>query len=73
MFEKIKEEIEKEGLLIRRLNSLVSVLDVNCSLAVISKQYGYNKPIVDNCEYYFSYYNKSSFFFTFTEYSSYCY
>ena len=49
MFEKIKEEIEKEGLLIRRLNSLVSVLDVNCSLAVISKQYGYNKPIVDNC------------------------
>lgn len=45
----MKDAIEKEGLLISRLNSILSVLDVNCSLATISKQYGYHKPVVDNC------------------------
>ena len=44
-----KEAVEKEGDLIRQCNSFLAALDVSCALSKVCKEYGYVRPVVDNC------------------------
>lgn len=50
IFESLKEQIEKEGLLISRCNTCLSILDVNCGLEKVCRQNGYIRPQVDECK-----------------------
>ena len=50
IFESLKNQVEKEGLLISRCNASLSMLDVNCGLEKVCRQNGYVRPQVDDCK-----------------------
>ena len=50
IFESLKNEVEKEGLLISRCNAALSILDVNCGLEKVCRNNGYVRPQVDDCK-----------------------